>query len=449
GGVMVAQESAPPTTNGMVARTAVLPMAVSLLLTATIASADLPTITVEAEDYSEVTGGTVRIIDREDASGGRCVSYWEEPGVAVTLEFDVAEAGEYCLTLGYALNWPDARREVRVDGAVVPGLEDLTLPTTGSWADFGAITLQGPDGGRARIPLEAGRHTLTLTNVDSRGLAWDYAALHDPDTLLADVPLSDEELREFAEALPPGAGELLLHGPEGAFLTHGDVAIALQSEAPLAMVVGNVFFAVPEDVTSLGDLEVQRVGPLKALVIRVPDEHPPLGLTVVTNGNSCLLLTAFESAEPVEGEPNHLPSPLVAWRDGRPWRLAPEPMQGRLERDSRGRSLLVDGVRASVDRGLTASVRSEPIPHLAFAWEPLRNGRLTVAGAKVGPSILPADTRIGARVEEGDVVVASSVDMPPALAQFYGIAQFEVRVHPDASMTVTADSGETLELPAP
>ncbi|MEA3401959.1 MAG: hypothetical protein U9R79_12050, partial [Armatimonadota bacterium] len=85
-------------------------IAALVTLTPLLAAADLPQIAIEAEDYVEVTGASVRVLDREQASGGRCVSYWEEPGVAVTCRFEVAEAGEYCLTLRYACTWPDTRR---------------------------------------------------------------------------------------------------------------------------------------------------------------------------------------------------------------------------------------------------------------------------------------------------------------------------------------------------
>ncbi len=157
-----------------------------LALVGSLACAELPTITVEAESYTEVTGGTVRILSREAASGGKHVSYWEDPGVAVTVPFEVAEAGDYCLTLQYSLNWDDTRRQVALDGEVVAGLEDVTLPGTGGWDYFGAITLPSPEGGRVRLALTPGAHTLTLTNVDSRGLGWDTAVLHDPGQAASD-----------------------------------------------------------------------------------------------------------------------------------------------------------------------------------------------------------------------------------------------------------------------
>ncbi|MGC9316634.1 MAG: hypothetical protein ACP5KN_01190 [Armatimonadota bacterium] len=416
------------------------------------AAADLPQIAIEAEDYVGVTGGTVRVLKREEASGGRCVSYWEEPGVAVTCRFEVAEAGEYCLTLRYACNWPDTRRRISIDGEVVPGLEGVLLPGTGSWADFSAMTVAGPDGGRARIPLGAGVHTLTLTNVDSRGLAWDRALLHGPEDLPADAPLSEEELRELAEMLPEDVGRLLLEGRRAAALVHGTVAVGLPDGMPSVVIVGDVFFALPRELTyesGLLEWTSEKIGPLSVLRARYADETMRVSFVVITNGHSCVLVLAAQSGEELEGQANHLPGPLVAWRDGRPWRLAPGPLAEKLQAGESTNALRIDGVLASVDDYLSASVEEEPIPHLQFHWQPLRTGTLSVATAKLGPAVVPGDASIATRVDGDEVLIRSSADVPMALAAFYGMPQFGVRVHADASMTVTTEAGETLEVTAP
>ena len=425
-------------------------MVFALLLSATIALADLPQITIEAEDYTEA-GGQVRVLNRAEASGGQCVSYWEEPGVAVTCEFAVAQAGEYCLTLGYALNWPDTRREVRMDGEVVPGLEDVLLPTTGSWGDFRMMTLAGADGGRVRIPLEPGPHTLTLANVDSRGLAWDAAILHGPETLLADVPLSDEELAQFAERLPDAARRLLLDGPASDDLALGDVAVGFNTGVPQAVRVGDVFFAVPQDVPVPVVWDRHRVGGIVlATVSAALDAGEALRVVIATNGTDLVLviagtgesLLAATAAAP-------LPGPLIAWREGRPWRLALPPIADALMAGESARTLHLDGLVVSVNDLLSAKLNEGPVPWLQLGATPLIAGDLNVLAAKVGPSFAPADTRVEARTEGDDIVVASSAEMSPALARFYGVAPFEVRVRSDVSMTISTDAGETLELPAP
>ncbi len=422
-----------------------------LLLSATLAAADLPQITIEAEDYSEVTGGTVRVLDRPEASGGQCVSYWEEPGVAVTCEFEVAQAGEYCLTLRYALNWPDTRREVRIDGEVVEGLDDVLLPTTGSWGDFRMMTLAGEDGGRARIPLEPGTHTLTLANVDSRGLSWDAATLHDPETLMADAPLSEEELAAFADRLPDSARRLLMTGPAQEDLSAGNVAMAFAGGMLQALKVDDVFFAMPREVQMPIEWEHHRLGPVAlATVAVVPEEGHSLRGLLATNGSSFVTVAAGIGEHTMAGgRAVGLPSPLIAWRDGQPWRLALAPMMERIASGEVAHDMEIEDLTLSASGNLSAEMVDEPLPYLLVGWVPLVNDGLKVAAAKVGPALRPADARVRVLVEGEDTVVRSSTDMPPALARFYGIPQFEVRVHPDVSMTITTDAGETLALPAP
>jgi hypothetical protein len=380
------------------------------------------------------------------------VSYWEDPGVAVTCAFEVAQAGEYCLTLWYACNWPDTRRRISIDHAAVPGLEDVPLPGTGSWADLQAMTIRGPDGGRARIPLQAGAHTLTLTNVDSRGLAWDRALLHGPEDLPADAPVSDEELQELANALPEDAGRLLLEGRRAAALVDGTVQVGLPGSMPPAVTVGDVFFALPRSLTyesGLLEWTSDRIGPLYVLRAQYADEAMRVSFLVVTNGRSWVSVLAAQAAEELEGQANHLPGPLVAWRDGHPCRLAPRPLADKLQAGESTRALRIDGVLASVDDYLSALVEEGPIPHLQLFWQPLRTGELSVATAKLGPSVVPGDASIATRVEGDEVIIRSCTDVPPALAAFYGMAQFELRVRRDLSITITTDLGETLELAAP
>jgi hypothetical protein len=393
----------------------------------------------------------VRVLDRSEASGGRCVSYWEEPGVAVTCEFEVAEAGEYCLTLRYALNWPDTRRQVRIDGKVVSGLEDVLLRTTGFWSEFRMVTLAGDDGGRARMSLQPGTHTLTVANVDSRGLAWDAAFLHDPETLMADAPLSDEELAEFANRLPATARRLLLDGPTEGDIALGDVAVAFNAGVPQAVRVGDVFFAVPEDMPVPIVWDRHRVGPILVATVGASlDVGQVLRAVVATDGTNLLLVMAGTGEGLVDARAAApVPGPLIAWRDGRPWRLALPPIADALVGGEAARTLQLDDLIISVNDLLSVTLNENAVPWLQLGGAPLIVGDLNVAAAKAGPSLAPADTRVEAHADGSDIVVASSADMPPALAGFYGIPRFEVRVHPDVSMTITTDAGETLELPAP
>lgn len=423
--------------------------ALGLLLVATIAAADLPQIMIEAEGYTEA-GGQVRVLTREGASGGKCVSYWEEPGVAVTCAFEVAEAGEYCLTLGYSLQWPDTRREVRVDGETVPGLEDVLLPGTGTWNDFSAVTLAAPNAGRVRIALQPGAHTLTLTNVDSRGLAWDFAILHDPEDLLADVPLSEEELRGFADALPATARRLLLDGPAEGDLALGNVAVAFSGGVMQGLRIGDVFFAQPAEVDAPLAWEHDTVGPVSVATIGgTPEPGHALRGLVATDGDNLLVVMAGTGENTMSGgQAGGLPGPLIVWRDGRPWRLAVDATERQLASAELPQTLALEDLVVSASGTLSAEIVPGDVPCLSLGWAPVQAGSLKVAALRIGPARSPGDWTVSVMPDEDGVVVRPLADVTPALARFYGIPQFIVRVRPDVSMSLVTETGDTLELPA-
>jgi len=416
----------------------------AFLLSGAAASADLPQITIEAEDYAEVTGGTVRVLDRADASGGQCVSYWEEPGVAVTCGFDVAEAGDYCLTLRYALNWPDTRREVRIDGAVVPGLEDVRLPGTGSWADFRMLMPAGSDGGPVLIPLEAGAHTITLSNVHSRGLAWDSALLHGLEDPPTDVPMSRFFLANWGDHAE-AVRALLLRGEvdDDRGFTLGDVAVLYDDDGPVAAAkVGALFFDWHVDVVyPTCERTTMQFGSLVVSPLTSAG-WPGVSLLIADSRNLHLIHVSTGSGEPGE---ETMRGPHLIWRDGQPFAPAPARYVDR----EPSKRLTFDGMQITAPTPLV--MRREPLMKhdIEIAWPRLHAGRLHVAAVKIGPRLHPGNTAIDGLVEGDEIVIRSSTDMPPALAQFYGIPRFEVRVRPDASMTITTDAGETLALPAP
>jgi len=422
----------------------------ALALAVNIAWAELPTITVEAESYTEVTGGTVRVLSREAASGGKCVSYWEEPGVAVTVGFEVAEAGDYCLTLKYSLNWDDTRRSVALDGEIVPGLEDVTLPGTGGWDYFSAITVAGPDGDRVRLSLTPGAHTLTLTNVDSRGLGWDAALLHDPALPLADYLLSQGELEELSTLLGPGVYPMLIEGTPDPDLSFGRVSVAFREQGlPRAFRVRDVAFLMP-DVPWPAETElVTRFGPLALRLesLETNAARPCVHILTISDGACAYVVVVATS----DMQRFFLASPTIAWRDGAPWRLAPKGWQGPPgARTPEGvRSFDVDDVTLSATGDLAGLDEDEEGKYPYYLmFETTWTGAVCAGGLKIGPSISPGDSAIFAEVVGDEVVIRSSREMWPALAAFYGLVQFEWLVHADGSMTITC-AGEELTLPAP
>lgn len=185
----------------------------------------------EAEDYCGLGGGEVRVIDRAEASGGKTVSYWEQPGVYLELAVELPEAGDYLLSLRYALDWPDSRRTVAIDGR---DLGVVTLAGTGSWGTFREVTLA-----LKPVTLTAGRHVLRLLNADSRGLSLDWVAVHSKDVLLTDRPLTEPERTALLDALKPAEpGPVLEQGAVRVEFDRGRVARARLGEVVLATPAG-------------------------------------------------------------------------------------------------------------------------------------------------------------------------------------------------------------------
>jgi len=390
---------------------------------------------------SPSTGGTVRVLDRAEAWGGKCVSYWEEPGVAVTVEFEVEQAGEYCLTLEYACNWEDTRRRIALDGDVPPGLEDVLLHGTGSWADFDPMTVAAADGGRVRLQLTAGKHTLTLTNVDSRGLAWDCALLHDPEFMPADMPLAEDELLELAAKLGPTAERLILNDASEADLSLGHVTVGFGEQGlPRGVRLDDIVLLMPtlrgRGVTG----PPMSLGPLQLRSASFRSIH----IVTITEGRCVYLIVASTD----DMKQFVLPAPAVTWREGRSFWIAPPGLEDLPKETATTRSYSVNGITVSA----TGQLRSLEDPHLpagTFAFfDTLWTGEVSAGAVKIGPSISTGDSSIAAEVQGDEVIIRSSGKMYPALAAFYEMPQFECGVAPDGSMTLRA-AGEELKLPPP
>lgn len=153
------------------------------------------TVRVEGERYAKVGGPSkIRLVDRPDASGGKVVSYWEEQGVWIEWEFDVAAAGRCAISLRYACQWPDTRRRIEVDGRVpTKACENVRFASTGAWSEHAMHTVCDERGVALSLPLAAGKHTLRMTNVHSRGLAIDVILIHDTSMKFTDVALAAHE----------------------------------------------------------------------------------------------------------------------------------------------------------------------------------------------------------------------------------------------------------------
>lgn len=133
-------------------------------------------IQVEAEDFAEQRGGEVK--KRSDKRGmrGQALSHWDAEGHALDWHFEVPEAGEYELVIRYCTPQM-AKRRLLIDGKNY-GIQ--ALPATGGfgdaafdWEHHTALSRNGA----FRFKLSAGRHVVTLENVDKQGMNLDYLAL--------------------------------------------------------------------------------------------------------------------------------------------------------------------------------------------------------------------------------------------------------------------------------
>ena len=130
---------------------------------------------VQAENFSEETGGKVRIRDDKAGAVGKAFSHWDAKGHALTWRIKVA-AGRYRLVLRYCC--PNAaRRSLTIDGRL---LGTQTFPETGGFGnapqDWEHLTVL-QNGQPALLDLQAGEHLIRLENIDDVGLNLDYLAL--------------------------------------------------------------------------------------------------------------------------------------------------------------------------------------------------------------------------------------------------------------------------------
>ena len=135
-------------------------------------------VIVQAEDFTEQTGGTV-IVESKVAAEGKAFKQWNEKGHALSWTVDIPQDATYAVRLRLCHMRPeDVRRTVAIDGVSVDGGETFLLPGTGGWSNtednWRNVWLAFADRRPLLIPLKAGRHVFTMTNVDNSGLNLDW-----------------------------------------------------------------------------------------------------------------------------------------------------------------------------------------------------------------------------------------------------------------------------------
>ena len=135
-------------------------------------------VTVQAENFTAETGGKV-VVETKVAADGMAFKQWNEKSHALSWTVDIQRDATYAVQLRLChFSSEDARRAVAVDGVSVNGGEPFLLPGTGGWSNtednWRNVWLSHGDRRPLLVPLKAGRHIFTMTNVDDRGLNLDW-----------------------------------------------------------------------------------------------------------------------------------------------------------------------------------------------------------------------------------------------------------------------------------
>ena len=139
-------------------------------------------IVLQAEEFSGQGGGEVEVATDRQAAWGTMVTKWHQDiGHWLEWGFTVPEDGNYRLIFRYATSSANTRRKVEVDGAVPhPAAAEVAFTPTGGFGnsaqDWRYLTLSDTEGKEIPLRLEAGEHTLRMTNLGD-GLGLDFVAL--------------------------------------------------------------------------------------------------------------------------------------------------------------------------------------------------------------------------------------------------------------------------------
>ena len=167
----------------------------------------VPANTILVDNAVQMTGqgdGTVKYSTIKRAAVGPAFTSWDAEGHWIEWTFNAPAEGYYNLSICYASEMDQIKREIEVNGEVQEPFVPLDLPSTGGWAggsdDWRIYTATSPETNKPLlIKLKQGENAVRLTNTNGRGANVNYIAMTSPDVkvtrdLLAskaptDVPL--------------------------------------------------------------------------------------------------------------------------------------------------------------------------------------------------------------------------------------------------------------------
>lgn len=381
----------------------------------------------EAENWSAQGGGEVRVLNNADASGGKTVSYWEEHGVWLEVEMTVAEAGEYLLTLGYALNWPQTTRAVLLNGERIG---TITLPTTGGWSVFSTVTTNIPP-----IPLQPGTHTLRFLNEDSLGLSLDWVALHTPDVFFGDRALSSGEMEQLLSELNPQFDPV---AERTLSLRQVQVHFDLAGTAGRAMLhtVHMATHMLPD--TRLSQFSLKETDNFRIAVL---PGH--LAQIWITDGRNLYLV-----AIPADTYDIAIPGPILS--DGLRAVTAQLPGGAHFNLAAAGwtphmtEHLELGTLHLTAYPGLTIGPWDNDIPLVRIELQPLSDRH--IGAVKWSKRWGPDQPAIGIVQQPDSIIIRESATRFNTLSRFYGEKQFDLEIRAAKLRFLDIESGQVLVL---
>jgi len=135
---------------------------------------------IQAEDISRQGGGKVRIRDDKVCTSGKAISHWDDRGHWMEWKVSVPKRGRYRVAVRYCTP-ADVVRGFEMDGAKAGSSGRVVFSSTGGFGgntnDWAHALVRDSSGRAVEWDLDAGPHTIRMTNLDGHGMNLDYLLL--------------------------------------------------------------------------------------------------------------------------------------------------------------------------------------------------------------------------------------------------------------------------------
>ncbi len=128
---------------------------------------------VECEDVAAEGGDSVKVREDKVGASGKSISHWDKEGHWLEWKIAAPKAGRYRIVVRYCAA-KDAAREFRMGNATVRAVFASTGGLGGTTNDWGHAFVRDADGKILECDLDAGPHTIRMTNIDGNPMNMDY-----------------------------------------------------------------------------------------------------------------------------------------------------------------------------------------------------------------------------------------------------------------------------------